>query len=75
MCSKHKPKPRYEVVELAKKHKMKILYLPVAHPELNPIEMIWSMMKDYIKKRNVNYSLTDVEKFANEFFDTYDESE
>lgn len=72
ICKNNKPKAKFEISEMADKHKLKILILPVAHPELNPIEMIWSMMKDYIKKKNVNYSLTDVEKFANEFFETFD---
>jgi len=75
ICKKHEPKPKYEIVEMAKKHNLKILYLPVAHPELNPIEMIWAMLKEEVKKKNTKYSLADVEKFANEFFDTYDESE
>ena len=72
LCSKHKPKPKYEIVELAKKHKIRIMLLPVAYPELNPIEMVWSQMKDYIKKRNTKYSLTDVEKYADEFFETFE---
>ena len=75
MCSKHKPKPIYEISEMAKKHKIKILYLPVAHPKLNQIEMIWSQLKTYIKRKNVNYSQSDVEMFANEFFDIFDETE
>ena len=54
---------------------MRILYFPVAHPELNPIELIWSLLKDYIMKRNANYSLIDLEELAFVFFDTYDESE
>ena len=75
LCKKHKPKPQYEISKLAARHKLKILFLPVSHPELNPIEMVWARMKDYIKKRNVNLSLTDVEKYANEFFDSFDANE
>jgi len=75
LCNKNKPKPRYEVVELAKKSKVKVLFLPVSHPELNPIELVWSQLKDYIKKKNVNYSLKEVEKHAKDFFDTFDEAE
>ena len=51
LCSKHKPKLKYEIVELGKKHKVNILFLPVSHPELNPIEMVWSQLKDYVKKK------------------------
>ena len=42
ICNKHKSKPKYEIVELSKKHKVKVLFLLVPHPELNPIEMVWS---------------------------------
>ena len=34
--------------------------------------MIWSMLKNYIKKKNLNFFLTEVEKHANDFFDTFD---
>ena len=29
--------------------------LPVAHCELNPIEMAWKQLKDYVKERNTRY--------------------
>ena len=54
--------------EIAEKYKLKILFLPVAHPELNSIEMIWSQFKQQMKKKNVNYSLKEVEKHANDYF-------
>ena len=75
LCKKHKPKPKYMISEVAAKFKVKILILPVGHPEMNPIEMIWSMMKDFIMKRNPNRSLKEVEKLANEFFDNFDKVE
>ena len=68
-------KKHYEICAIAKKYKCKALFLPVAHPELNHIEMVWARMKDYIKKKNTNFSLTDCEKYANEFFDTFNEAE
>ena len=51
LASKHKPKPVYEISEIAKEFNIKILFLPVGHPELNPIEMVWSQSKGYIKKK------------------------
>ena len=75
LCKQHRPKKRYEIQDLASKYKCKALLLPVGHPELNPIEMIWAKMKDYIKKKNTNFSLTDDEKYAREFFESFDESE
>ena len=47
----------------------------MGHPELNPIEMIWANMKEFVKKKNTNYSLTDVEKYAEEFFDSFTDAE
>ena len=74
LCKKHKPKPKYQISELAAKHGLKVLLLPVGHPEFNPIEMIWSMLKECVKKKNANYSLSDVEKYAHEYLDKFDAS-
>ena len=73
LCKKHKLEPIYEVVKLAKKYKLKILFFPVAHPELNSIEMIWAMLKKFLKQMNANKSLPEAEKWANEFFDSFDD--
>ena len=41
--------------------KLKVLFLLVAHPELNPIEMVWGVIKRKVAERNVNFNLTEVE--------------
>ena len=41
------PQPLLE--NLAKKSGHEILWLPPYHPELNPIEMMWAVMKGYIR--------------------------
>ena len=73
-CKQNILKPKYMISKIAEKYNVKILFLPVAHPELNPIELVWSMLKKYIKEKNVNYSLSEVEKHAHEFFTTYKQS-
>ena len=74
ICKRNKPKPKYVISEIAAKYKVKILILPVAHPELNPIELVWSQLKQHLKKKNVDYSLTNVEKLAKEFFADFENS-
>jgi transposase len=46
--STHKVK---EVKELIESVKAKLVYLPVYSPDLTPIELFWSKIKSYIKKK------------------------
>ena len=46
-----KPAPRYIAQEIASEYGVDILFLPVAHPELNPIEMLWSRVKRRCSKK------------------------
>jgi len=44
------PSPKYKIQKIADKFstgvfELKVLFLPVAHPELNPIEMVWGVIK------------------------------
>ena len=64
----------YEVSVLAKEFGCAVLFLPVAQPELNPIEMVWAFVKGYAAKKNVDFSLAKVEKYIDEAFETFDES-
>ena len=34
-------------------------FLPPYHPDLNPIERIWALVKGYVAKRNVTFNLND----------------
>lgn len=52
-----------------KKHNHFALRLPPYHPDLNPIEMIWSIVKGHVGKHNVTFKVNDVitlceQKFA-----------
>ena len=60
------PSPKYKIQKLADEFAsngfdIKILFLPVAHPELNPIEMVWSFIKRKVASRNLHFNLTHVE--------------
>ena len=47
---------------------MKILFLPVNHPELNPIEMVWSYIERNAASRNLRFTLSCVEKVVKETY-------
>uniref|UniRef100_A0A8D9E559 Tc1-like transposase DDE domain-containing protein n=1 Tax=Cacopsylla melanoneura TaxID=428564 RepID=A0A8D9E559_9HEMI len=42
------------------------LRLPPYHPDLNPIELVWSQLKGRVAKRNVNFSMSEVTKLVTE---------
>jgi transposase len=47
-----KPTKQFETDLIAEKFTHRVLRLPVAHPELNPIELAWSVVKGYVAKHN-----------------------
>ncbi|KAF2885507.1 hypothetical protein ILUMI_20657 [Ignelater luminosus] len=46
-----------------------ILKLPPYHPEFNPIEKIWALVKNWVASRNVTFKLNDVANLAREKFE------
>ena len=46
-------KSKYRLYTVACSHE--VVRLPVAHWELNPIEMAWSQVNDYVKANNEKY--------------------
>ena len=64
-----KPTPEYEIQRIADlfaegEFCIKILFLPVAHPELNPIEMVRGMVKRKCASLNMTFTLNDVDDIA-----------
>lgn len=51
------------------KHGHRVLRLPPYHPELNPIEKIWALVKNYVASNNVSFKLDDVKSLAIEKFE------
>jgi transposase len=40
------------------------LRLPLYHPDLNPIELIWATIKNNVGQKNVTFKLQDAERLA-----------
>lgn len=57
---------KYVVDEKAKEQNRRVLRLPPYHCELNPIEMVWSMVKGYVKSNNTTFKINDVKKLLEE---------
>ncbi|TMW55725.1 hypothetical protein Poli38472_010607 [Pythium oligandrum] len=72
LCKENKPKPEYEVAVTAREFDCDVLFLPVGHPELNPIEMVWSYVKSYVAKHNTDFSLSEVERLSHAALDSFD---
>ena len=65
-----KPTKQFETDVIADKFTHKVLRLPVAHPELNPIELACSVVKGYVAKHNQKFTLKEVEALVPEAINT-----
>jgi len=63
-AAKHRPTPRYLVQDLAEEFDVSIISCPVAHPELNPIEMVWGTVKVALRYANVAFNLTRLQELV-----------
>ena len=60
---RHRPvHPEYHVDDIAKQAGHKVVGLPVAHSELNPIEIAWSQVKHFIQSHNKKFTLTEIKR-------------
>lgn len=63
----HKPSfQQYKIDALLSEYGHSVLRLPPYHPDLNPIELIWSTLKNYVAKKNTTYLLNDAIKLLEE---------
>ena len=70
MVKKIKPEyDKYVIDEYAKRNGRLILRLAPYHSELNPIEMVWAMVKNYVKMKNTTQKLADVKKLISDGID------
>lgn len=59
---------RYELDELVATNGHVVLRLPPYHPDLNPIELIWAEVKNYVASRNIQCSFESIKSLAEEKF-------
>ena len=70
IVKRHRPdQPEYHVDETAKQSGHEVVRLPVAHCELNPIEMAWSQVKHFIRTHNTKFTLTEMERLTHRAFE------
>jgi transposase len=50
------------------KHQFRVLRLPPYHPELNPIEKTWALVKNEVAARNTTFKMADVQKLTEQRF-------
>jgi len=61
ILNKQSLQPIYKIDEIAEKHGHKILRTPPYHPELQPIEICWGVVKNHVA-RNCDFSMKNLEK-------------
>lgn len=60
ILSKHNPEPTYVVDKIAKKYGHEVLRTPLYHPELQPIELCWGVVKNEVG-RNCDFTMKNLE--------------
>jgi transposase len=52
LCAEHAPKPEFRLDQIASKFGHSILRTPPYHPELQPIETCWGVVKNHVAQHN-----------------------
>lgn len=65
----HKPEPTYLIDNIVREYGHEVLRLPLYHPDLNAIELIWSQVKQIVASRNMTHRINDVLQITTEAFE------
>ncbi|CAK1600061.1 unnamed protein product [Parnassius mnemosyne] len=63
---KHEHCDKYAVDEMAAERGVTVLRLPPYQCELNPIELIWAQVKEYVARNNKTFKMKDIKKLFEE---------
>lgn len=67
LCTRLAPTPEYKLDQLAAEHGISILRTPPYHPELQPIETCWAVVKNHMAE-NCNFTMAGLRKRLPEAF-------
>lgn len=67
LCTRLAPSPEYRLDKLAREYNISILRTPPYHPELQPIETCWAVMKNHMAD-NCDFSMAGLRKRLPEAF-------
>ena len=68
LCQRLSPKPEFAIDKFASEKGHTILRTPPYHPELQPIETCWAVVKGHVAANN-NFTMTKVKELLEEGFD------
>lgn len=72
----HKPRFKtYEIDTIMEQNGHTVLRLPPYHPDLNPIELVWASLKQFVAEKNLNFNFKTVEHLCDEFFNSFSEDD
>lgn len=67
LCTRLAPAPEFKLDQIAERHGVSILRTPPYHPELQPIETCWAVLKNYIAD-NCDFTMAGLRKRLPEAF-------
>ena len=68
LCARLAPKPEFMLDQIALKNGHTILRTPPYHPELQPIEICWAVVKNHVAENN-NCTMSKVKELLDEGFE------
>lgn len=70
ICKRNKPdQPKYTIDTILRQHGHDVVRLPPYHPDLNPIELIWSRLKRDVAEKNFTFKIRDIEQLTHDAID------